>query len=177
MIQKFSQQERKAWFPADEPLLCLSTASPIILHTTIYSQNQDPPPSSLRQFHHPPGGTPPKAERGRSQRQSLSPLSPSPPPLLPSPLSISGHPLSFLFVSTSSRFPALHAAAFGTADENIKEAKNFNTHKKREKEEEERKRQTDVGKTGEISMRILTVLLLKERGTGPSVRYNLHTQD
>ena len=129
--------------------------------TTIYSQNQDPPPTSLRQFHHPPRETPPKAERvARSSSSSSSSGSSNDPfpssSLFPSPLPFTSPLLSpflcmlshsFLSTLLSRRSRAASAAAaFGASDGNIKEAKN-----------EKRKRggETDkpmLGETGEAKL-------------------------
>lgn len=112
MNQKFSQQ-RKPWFQLPGCLMShsmLVNNIPYHSRTTIYSQNQDPPPTSLRQFHHPPGETPPKAERLARSGGGRNPFPSStlfpPPPSLPSPLfsslCISVHVLSH---SSFSPFP------------------------------------------------------------------------
>ena len=107
MNQKFSQQ-RKPWFQLPG---CLMSHSMLVNNipyhscTTIYSQNQDPPPSSLRRFHHPPRETPPKAERvahsSSGSRNLFPPLSPV--FLLPSPLA--SRSLSPLFLCIVSLNP------------------------------------------------------------------------
>lgn len=144
MNQKFSQQ-RKPWFQLPDCLMShsmLVNNIPYHSRTTIYSQNQDPPPSSLRQFHHPPRETPPKAERVARSSSSGRNLFP-PSSLLPLPcslflfLSLFLCILSHSFLSPLLLLPSRAAAAFGAMDENIKEAKNKKKKKERERERDE----------------------------------------
>ncbi|MEQ2239277.1 hypothetical protein ILYODFUR_002796 [Ilyodon furcidens] len=135
MNQKFSEHG-EPWF--QQPGCLMSHSSlvnniPYHSSTAIYSQNQDPPPTSLQQFHHPPGETPPKAERV-ARRDSSSDLFSSLSLFTPSPLlSISVHALSHSFLSTL--LPSRAAtAAFGASDDNIKEAKNKKKESKGEKQ-------------------------------------------
>lgn len=103
MNQKFSQQ-RKPWFQLPDCLMShsmLVNNIPYHSRTTIYSQNQDPPPSSLRQFHHPPRETPPKAERVARSSSGNSNLF-SPLSLFPLPCSLF---LSSLYFCASSLIP------------------------------------------------------------------------
>lgn len=140
MIQKFSQQEREPrLLPADQPPSRLSTPAPDRSSHNYLLTEPRPAPSV------PFGNsTILREEHLRKQNGSLAaaipflPCSPSPSPLLC--LSLFPSILSHSFLSPLLLLPSRAAAAFGAADENIKEARNFFFKKRKKKKKRERER-------------------------------------